>query len=134
MVKVRNGYRTLRRRTVRRWTLRYGGGRYGGAFQFRVDATVEPPDIHELPWPLRRSYGETTTLTLSLILSLTLTLSTLTITPTRRSVHGNVSIWWLRRRVHPKLKSSAVVSSPVPSSAVVSTAVPSSAAASGPRI
>ena len=22
---------------------RYGGGRYGGAFQFRVDATAEPP-------------------------------------------------------------------------------------------
>ena len=25
---------------------RYGGGRYGGAFQFRVDATAEPPDTH----------------------------------------------------------------------------------------
>ena len=77
------------------------------------------------------------TLILSLILSpslsLTLTLSTLTPTPTRRSVHGNVSIWWLRRSVHPKLKSSAVASSAVPSSAVVSTAVPSSAAVSGPR-
>ena len=24
----------------------YGGGRYGGAFQFRVDATAEPPDTH----------------------------------------------------------------------------------------
>ena len=44
---------------------RYGGGRYGGAFQFRVDATAEPPDTHKLPWPLRRSYGETITLTLT---------------------------------------------------------------------
>ena len=26
---------------------RYGGGRYGGAFQFRVDATAEPPDTHK---------------------------------------------------------------------------------------
>ena len=25
---------------------RYGGGHYGGAFQFRVDATAEPPDTH----------------------------------------------------------------------------------------
>ena len=49
---------------------RYGGGRYGGAFQFRVDATAEPPDTHELPWPLRRIYGElTTTLTLTLTLT-----------------------------------------------------------------
>ena len=70
--------------------------------------------------------------TLSLILTLTLTLSTLTLTPTRRSVHGNVSIWWLRRSVHPKLESSAVPSSAVPSSAVASSAVASSAAASGP--
>ena len=27
---------------------RYGGGRYGGTFQFRVDATAEPPDTHKL--------------------------------------------------------------------------------------
>ena len=37
-------------------TGRCGGGRYGGAFQFRVDATAEPPEyqILALPWTLRR--------------------------------------------------------------------------------
>ena len=88
---------------------RYGGGRYGGgcygrAFQFRVDAT---PDTHKLPWPLRRNPNPNPNQTLTRTLTLTLTLSTLTITPTCRSVHGNVSIWWLRRSAHPKLKSSA---------------------------
>ena len=107
--------------------------------------------IDEKASGVRSSYGETITLTLtltlilslsltltltltlilslSLTLSRTLTLSTQTLTPTRRSVHGNVSIWWLRRSVHPKSKSSAVASS-----AVVSISVPSSAAASGPHL
>ena len=93
--------------------------------------------IDEKASGVRSSYGETITLTLtltlilslSLTLSRTLTLSTQTLTPTRRSVHGNVSIWWLRRSVHPQSKSSAVASS-----AVVSISVPSSAAASGPHL
>ena len=35
----------------------YGGGRYGRAFQFRVDATAEPPDTHKLRNHHER-YGE----------------------------------------------------------------------------
>ena len=103
------------------------------------DSTAEDAaaELFNLGWTLRRSHQILTNYhgrypNFNRTLTLTLTL-------TRRSVHGNVSIWWLRRSVHPKLKSSAVASSAVPSSAVVSTAVPSSAAASsaaasGPQI
>ena len=91
------------------WTLHGGATRYS---QITMAATG-----------LRRNPNPNPNRTLTL--TLTLSLSTLTF----RSVHSNVSIWWLRRSVHPKLKSSAVSSS-----AVVSTAIPSSAAASGPRL